>query len=521
MNGRRRRVDRPTDLMTTSPDEEAQTLREATLTGVRWLVMMRGASEVSNFVAAVVLARLLSPADFGRAAVSLIFVMLGVMLTFEGFASALVQKPEVSDQDRRVAMLMSLIGGSVLSLAVYGLTGPVWRPLFGPGAAGLIQLISPAMLIAALGGVSRATVWRSLDFRRVSMIDMVSTLGGSIAAVAFAAAGLGAKSIALGGLVQTIATTALLVTAAPPPLPRWSRASQRGITAFGLPAALAALVDTLFRNIDYAILEARLPAAQAGFYYRAFNVGVVYQQKLSQVMVQIAFPVYSRAGAREQVRAIHERAARVHAVVIFPMLATMVALAPLIVPMVFGPQWKPAVVPTQILCVAGGIQAILTGYPQLMLAIGRPRTLLFFNLAVLVIYATAITLAADSGLVVVSIVAASVYVAVLVGVYRILLQRYIGISLWRIIPELGPAFAGSLALVVVTLPIADGLRSFCPAPVTVIVAASAGLFGYAVILRSFFRAAWDDFYTLLVRIVPPLGRVERLRRRPVTAPAAR
>jgi lipopolysaccharide exporter len=503
-----------------SEPSDAQTLREATLTGVRWLVMMRGASEVSNFVAAVVLARMLAPADFGRAAVSLIFVMLGVMLTFEGFASALVQKPEVNDQDLRVAMLMSVIGGSILSLAVYGLTGPVWRPVFGPGAAELIQLISPAMLIAALGGVSRATIWRSLDFRRVSLIDMVSTLAGSIAAVALAAAGLGAKSIALGGLVQTIATTALLVAVAPPPFPRWSRASQRGITSFGIPAALAALVDTLFRNIDYAILEARLPAAQAGFYYRAFNIGVVYQQKLSQVMVQIAFPVYSRAGAREQVRAIHERAARVHAVVIFPMLATMMALAPLIVPMVFGPQWGPAIVPTQILCVAGGIQAILTGYPQLMLAIGRPRTLLLFNMAVLVTYATAITLATGHGLVVVSIVASSVYVVILVGVYRILLQRHVGISLWRIIPELGPAFVGSIALVALALPIADGLGSFAPAPVTVLVAASAGLVAYAVVLRSFFRAAWEDFYTLLVRIVPPLRRIHHLRRRPVPAPAA-
>ena len=503
-----------------SEPSDAQTLREATLTGVRWLVMMRGASEVSNLAAAVVLARLLSPADFGRAAVSLIFVMLGVMLTFEGFASALVQKPEVSDQDRSVAMLMSVIGGSILSLAVYGLTGPVWRPVFGPGTAELIQLISPAMLIAALGGVSRATVWRSLDFRRVSLIDMVSTLGGSVAAVALAAAGLGAKSIAIGGLVQTIATTALLVAVAPPPLPRWSRSSQRGITSFGIPAALAALVDTLFRNIDYAILEARLPAAQAGFYYRAFNIGVVYQQKLSQVMVQIAFPVYSRAGAREQVRAIHERAARVHAVVIFPMLATMMALAPLIVPMVFGPQWRPAIVPTQVLCVAGGIQAILTGYPQLMLALGRPRTLLLFNMAVLVTYATAITLAASHGLVVVSIVASSVYVVILVGVYRILLQRHVGISLWRIIPELGPAFIGSIALVALALPIAGGLGSFAPAPVTVLVAASAGLVAYAVVLRSFFRAAWEDFYTLLVRIVPPLRRIPHLRRHPVTAPAA-
>ncbi len=193
----------------THDKERSGALREATLTGVRWLVLMRGASEVINFTAAVVLARLLSPGDFGRAAVALIFVMLGVMLTFEGFASALVQRSEVSEQDRRVAMLMSIIGGAALSFLVYALTGPVWRPLFGPGVAQLIALISPTMLIAALGGVSRATAWRNLDFRRVSVIDMLSSLAGSLASVACAVAGLGARSLAIGGLVQTIATSAM------------------------------------------------------------------------------------------------------------------------------------------------------------------------------------------------------------------------------------------------------------------------------------------------------------------------
>jgi O-antigen/teichoic acid export membrane protein len=494
----------------------SKALRDATLTGVRWLVVMRGASEVINFTSAVVLARLLSPADFGRAAVALIFVMLGVMLTFEGFASALVQKHEVREEDRRTAMLMSILGGLVLSFAVYALTGPVWRPLFGAEAANLIKLVSPAMLIAALGGVSRATVWRSLDFRRVSTIDMLSNLSGSIASVVLAVVGFGARSIAAGGLVQVAATTALLIVCAPPPWPRWARTAQRGISAFGIPAALAALVDTLFRNIDYAIVEARLPAAQAGLYYRAFNIGVVYQQKLSQVMIQIAFPVYSRAGSRDEVRLLHERAARLHAAVIFPLLAFLAGLAPLIVPLVFGPAWKPAVVPTQILCVAGAVQAILTGYPQLMLAIGRPRSLLLFNTGVLIAYATAITLASSHGLLAVSITASAVYLLLLAAVYRFLLRRHIGISLSRIAPELGPALVGCLAMMIVVVPLSHLLESFCPAAVVIVVTGLLGMTLYGLVLRSWFRAAWKDLYTVIVRIAPPVGRLGR--RRTVTAP---
>ncbi|MGH2866388.1 MAG: oligosaccharide flippase family protein, partial [Solirubrobacteraceae bacterium] len=369
---------------------------------------MRVASETVALAAAVALARLVSPADFGRAAVALIFIVLGVMLTFEGFASALVQRPSVQDADRRAAMLLSLVGGCLLSLAAYG-AAPLWQALFGSRTAALIQLASPGMLIAALGSVSRATVWRSLNFRRVSTIDLVSLLVASLASVALAIAGLGADAIVIGGLAGLATTTLLLVVAEPPPLPRWSWRSQRQIAAFGLPAALAALVDTLFHNVDYAILAARLPAAQAGFYYRAFNVGVVYQDKLSRIMMQIAFPVYSRTRDRDELRRLHERAARVHAAVIFPLLAALIALAPLLVPLVFGPAWKPAVVPTQILAVAGMVAAILTGYPQVMLAIGRPKALLQFNLGMLIVYGVAILAASSYGLIVVSVVAASVY----------------------------------------------------------------------------------------------------------------
>jgi O-antigen/teichoic acid export membrane protein len=497
----------------------SESIGDATVSGVRWLVVMRVASESIGLCSAVPLARLISPADFGRAAVAMIFVTLGVMLTFEGFASALVQRPAVTDEDRSTAMLTSLIGGLALSALVFFLAGPVWRPVFGEQTAQLIRLVSPAVLIAAIGGVSRATVWRALDFRSVSTIDALSLLAGSIASVTLAALGLGAKAIVLGGIVQTSMTTILLVCVAPPPLPRWARGSQRAIASFGVPAALAALVDTLFRNIDYAILAARVPAAQAGFYYRAFNVGVVYQDKLSRIMTQIAFPLYSRTEDRDELRRLHERAARVHAVVIFPFLAALAALAPIVVPLVFGAAWKPAVVPTQILAVAGMVAAILTGYPQIMLAIGRPRALLNFNIAMATVYGGAILLASRHGLVAVAFTVAGVYVAILAGVYRFLLQRYIGISIWRLVPELAPAVCGCVVLLAVTVPLAHALNPSLPRFLTAGIAGSVGLGAYALVVRALFRPAWQDLMELVVRVFPPVARIGRSRPvAPVAAP---
>src|ERR1700733_4881144 len=126
-------------------------LKEATISGIRWVMLTRAVSEVLALGCIVLLARHISPAGFGHAAVAIIFVPLAGILTFEGFASALVQRETIDESHRQVAMLMSLAGGAILSLLVFALVAPVWRPVFGAKTAELIALVSPVFLLASLG----------------------------------------------------------------------------------------------------------------------------------------------------------------------------------------------------------------------------------------------------------------------------------------------------------------------------------------------------------------------------------
>lgn len=503
----------------------AENLKETTIRGLRWLAVTRVVAETLAFVAAVALARLVAPAAFGHAAVALIFLPLAGILTFEGFASALVQREDVDEEDRRASMLMCIVGGATLSAVVYGLSPLLWRPIFGSQTASLIELISPILFIAALGGVSRAMLWRELDFRSASLIDTISVVSGYIVAVTLAAATtLEARAIVIGALVQMTVSSTLLLLRSPAPLPRWSWDAQRRVGRFGLPAAGAGLVEILFRNVDYAILAARLSATTTGIYYRAFNLGVVYQDKLSGVMVQVAYPVYSRTPDRDKLRAVHERAARVHAAIIFPLLASLIVLAPVMVPLLFGAAWKPSVRPTQILALAGMFAAVLTGYSQVMLAIGRPRPLLAFNVARLALYAGAVLLASRHGLVVVAVAVVAAYFVILLGAYRLLLGPHVGLSIRRLVPELGPAVVGCLALGAVTAPLMAVLDGSMPRVLLIAFVGSAGLAVYALVLRLAFPAAWQDVRMLVEQVLGPLLRQLRSRIRsggsPTPSPSA-
>ena len=112
-------------------------------------------------------------------------------------------------------------------------------------------------------------------------------------------------------------------------------------------------------------------------------------------------------------------------------------------------------------------------------------------------------------LIAVSIAVVAVYLGILVGVYRFLLQRYVGLSIRRLIPELGPALAGCLALAAITEPLRILLQPELPRVLTLAVAGSLGLLVYAAALRIVSPAAWRDLSLLLARVFPPLARVRR------------
>ena len=502
------------------PELDAGELREAAISGMRWFAVAKVATEGLQLIAAIALARLVSPADFGNAAVALIFLPLSVILTYEGFGSALVQRKLIRPGHLEAATLTSFATGVALSVLTYLLAPIVAAPIFNDEVAHLIQLVSPVFALAGIGTVSRAHLSRRLDFRLISMIETGSLALGAFASVGLAAAGMDADAIVLGGVLATALASLALVLVAPPSRPRWRARELGEITRFGAPASAAGVVYVAITNVDYAVLAARLNPALVGIYWRAFQLGVLYQDKLSGIMLRLAFPIYSRTRDLTEMKRLHERATRIHGAVVVPLLAVLIVTAPELVPLVFGDAWRPAVEPTQILAVAGMIAAILTGYPQVMLAAGRPRPLMVFNCCVLFVYGLAVYLTAMQGLVAVAIAVVAVHVGILLAVYLVLFRRVLELPIGRLFGDLAPAVVASALVLAAGFPLATLLReASVAAPLLVLAVGLTGLCVQALALRAFFPAVWADVSALLRRLIP----ARPLTRRPTrssTRPAA-
>lgn len=475
-------------------------LRDAAVSGARWVVVARVCSELLGFVASVVLAHLISPAEFGTAVVAMVLPMLSVILTFEGFGSVLVQRRRLEREQAQTAAWLSLVCGILLTVGVW-VTAPLWaEPLFGSRTSELMRFASPVFVLAALGVVPRAYLQRRLDFRRLSAVEVIAFTVGSAVSVAGAAAGLEAKALILGMLSMTATEAALMFASARPPRPRLVRGCAREIVAFGIPASLAGLAYVARRNVDYVILAAKLPAALVGIYWRAFQLGAEYQGKLSGIVFRLLFPLFSRAREVEDLRLLRRRVVRTNVILIFPLLAAFVVVAPALIPWLYGARWEPVVVPAQILAIGGMALAVFSGTEPLVLAVGRPRALLGFNATFLAATGSAAFIAAPHGLTAVAIAVSGVHLGMVALAQILLLGRLVGIPFSELLRDVMPATlasAGSLAAGIAARPLMGGAE-----PLAEVVALTAVCLGtYAALLRGLFDSALHEVTSTLRRVL--------------------
>jgi len=483
-------------------------LRKAAFVGARWFAGARAIAEVVAFGSSLVQARLIPPPEFGRAVVAMAFFAVGTTLFTEGVAAPLVQRRDASTRHFEVGAVLSVVSGLVLA-ALFAFVVPLAvSPVFGERTAELVRLLAPVFVFNGIAAVPRAMLQRRLDFRTLGAFEVLSLLAGSAATLALAFAGLDGEAIIAGLITRALAEGVLLFLAARPPLPRWRRGVARDLVRFGGTSASASVIFNLWRNADYAIVGARLGAQDAGLFWRAYTLAFEYPGKVSSIMSRMALPLFSRADDLDHLKRIRVRVVRVHATALFPFLAALAVLAPTLIPLLYGPGWEGAIVPAQLLALAGLTAVVSTGVGPLLVAVGRPGVVLALNTGNFLAYAGIVFLVAPQGLTAVAIGALVFFTLSFIAV-QLVVERVVGIPLRSVLAEIAPGAVASAAFAIVGYPLARVLEAADAPPVLVLVAVGAvGGLVYLGVLRSAFRTAWDDLALLAA---------EMLRRRPRVA----
>jgi lipopolysaccharide exporter len=487
-------------------------LRAASVRGLRWVMIARPLVECVLLGSMVALARLISPAEFGHFAIASLIAGFGGA-SVSALTTALVQRAQLDRDHLQAANALALGSGVVLLGLTLVAANLIVVPIFGTRTAELVRLSAPGTLVAAASVVPLAVLQRQLAFRRLSIIDVTGTSTRALGSVILAVAGLNGSALVLGVLAGTVVQTAVACAWAPPPAPRVRRDAVREVLHFGLPNWVAALSWIGFQNCDYAIVGARLGALQAGFYFRAYTLGVEYQKKVSQVMDTVGFPVLARTRSSEDMGTLRAQMVRLLTVLLFPLLALLAVVAPVAVPWLFGPVWRPAVAPTQVLAIGGGATLVIDAVGSTLMAAGRPRAVLGFGWAHFAAYASAVFVTAPLGLTAVASSAAVVHTAFVFVAYWLMLpddRRHVPARIWS---DVGPAVASCLALVAVSVPASVAMSAVHAAPIVDLTVVSlGGACAYLGILRRCFPETWRMLVSFIGHLLPGW-----LRRRPAAA----
>jgi PST family polysaccharide transporter len=354
--------------------------------GAVWAIGSQLAVQGVRLVGVVILARLLTPADYGTAALAVTLASFSTTLGDFCFGTALVQAETASQRWASTAYWAALAAGTVgfglAALAAY----PAALALGEPEVAPLLIAGGLTLVLVAAGSASNAFLTRSMSFGVIQGTMAVATVIAMACAIAAASIGLGAWALVLQQLVLAATTSAVFIVAA-----RWrpslefSRTAFRSLARFAMPLTGAAVLWA-FQALLTGLLVGSLVSIDAlGIWNFAMAIVVLPAVLVSAPLARVIYAAFARMrDERERVAEVWLSGLTLLAGVVLPLLVILIALAPDLIPIAFGAQWTPAVPVVQILAVFFMCRGLQMWNTSVMDAAGKPHVGMILNALVLI-----------------------------------------------------------------------------------------------------------------------------------------
>jgi len=370
-------------------------LRRLVGKGLSWSLLGTVGTKIASFGVGLVLARLLTPADFGGFAVASAVAFFATHISDMGIIAAVVQwrgLPSNRRQDEREQLLQVAPTATTLALlfsvAIYGAVGagaPALGALAGGDvdAANLIRLLSLAVLIDGLTAVRAATLMRRFQQDKLTKANFAGFVASGILSIALALTGAGAYAFAVGQVAGAAVTGVLVMIYAKV---RFSIGFNRrvggALVKFGLPLTAGMGVEAVVTNADYVIVGRYLGGIALGYYLLAFNISGWAQGIVGSAIRYVSIAAFSRLAGRGDdsfARGV-QRSLQLLILGVVPVCVLMAVLAPQLVHVLYGPKWLPAVIVLQFLTVLTGVRLVTSFVLDTLAGAGISRSSLWVNL---------------------------------------------------------------------------------------------------------------------------------------------
>jgi PST family polysaccharide transporter len=480
------------------------------LQAATWVGTAQVLGEVLRFVSIIVLARLLSPDDFGVVAMAAIITSAASEIIDMGFNRAIIQRKEVTPGHLSTTFWV----GCLIGIFFYGVTvacSPFVGSFFGNKLVGSILAVSSlTFVITPLGSVHGALLRKGMDFFKFSIAEAGEAVGYLIVAVSLAFAGFGVWSIVLGGLAGRCAVVSLRwVLFHWHPSLMFSFSSLKDLWSFGLNVTGIRLVDFLNKRSDYIIIGKFLTSADLGFYNLGLRMVSLPIEGLVFIVSRVAFPAFSLVqDDDERLRRGLIKSAKFLSILGFPLFTGVAIVAPELVRVVFSPKWIPAVLPMQMLCIWASANLISITVPSLILAKGRPNIYLRLTIAKVIVYVPCLLFVGVRFGTVGVALSLAVVSAIFSLAQLVFANRLISLSMRDYLVSLRPAVFASVVMALVLLAFRFAVTNLAALPDIGLLISSIllGVVVYFVTLKVTRTKALDEMVQLVLEMLRPLAK---------------
>lgn len=329
-----------------------ESLKKKTVKGLAWSTIDNFASLGITFVFSIILARLLTPQDYGTIALLAIFIAVSNVFINSGFSSALIRKPDLTEKDKSTAFYFNVVVGLV-AYGVLFLVAPLASAFYGmPVLTPLLRVTGVCVILTSLAIVQQAELSIKIDFRRQALVSVATAVFSGCIGIYFALNGYGVWSLAIQQVLKELMRTILFwIIVRWHPTERFSKESFHYLFGFGSKLLASGLLDTVWNNVYPIVIGKIFSPVLLGFYSRAQQFASFPSSNLTGVLQRVTFPVLSKIqNEDDRLRNNYRRLLRLSAFVIFPLMLGLSATADPFIRIVLGQKWAGCIVYLQIIC---------------------------------------------------------------------------------------------------------------------------------------------------------------------------
>ena len=308
--------------------------------------------QVIGFVVGVILARILSPSDYGLVGMLGVFTAIAGSVMDCGMTSALVRKPDRTEVDCSTLYWFNIAAG-VLMYGIFYVAAPYIADFYNePELCAITRVLTLTMVIGPLVGVHNVKLTIDLRFKEISFINICSTIFGSVVAIVCAYMGQGVWTLvymSLSGTVLRIFMLWYIVRWVPQRV--FSLQSVRELFGFGVNLMASGLLDTFFNNVRPLLIGKLYSGADLGYYTRAHGYASLPATTVTGLLSNVTYPLLCKLQHDDDIlRDKYRLLIQLSTFVVFPVLMGLAALAEPCVVVLITEKWLPCVYLLQILC---------------------------------------------------------------------------------------------------------------------------------------------------------------------------